>query len=580
MQNFDFSKIVYKYRPISKPKTERVIEAIGFDTEADRDGKTFLYCLSTGDTFTPDNLLEGLFSRKYRGSQFVVFNLKYEQGAILQNLPLEALDILRLKGKVMVDDYTFRVVGYKCLRISKGKNAVTFWDMWTFFNMSLASAARHFTNLTKYDLDVTLFTPDYIASNLDTIKTYCIRDAEITVALFQVLLGMCKRLGINPTTFYSIATIAYKYFRENTDYVTAKYLWDNHRDVLEAACKAYSGGKFEVTTRGKGNFYEYDINSAYPYEMSNLIDMSKPRVVRSNIYKPTAIYGFLYCDIFLPGDDAHPVAYKRGTVNIFPSGHFKQWIGKASYEYLVKLPDAKIKIIKGIWLYARHKTHPYRKIIQRLYEVKAEAKLKDDKELYYFSKKLLNSIYGKTVQLIRKGDTIEASTCWFPIYGAIITENVRIRLAELQVKYPSIVAVHTDSVISTKKLPLAISDGLGDWDFTESGLGIVIGCGFYQVGDKIRVRGFPSQDNIFELLNHSPPTIDIPWTQVITWRQVSVNHWDGSLVNKFREYDDQGHPLTRKLDINFDTKRTWGYKWADGDDAVNTVIESEPFIVF
>jgi len=573
VQNFDFSKIVYKCRPISKPKTVRDIQAIGFDSEADRDGKTFLYCLSTGDAFTPDDLLEGLFSRKYRGKQFVVFNLKYEQGAILQNLPAEALEILRTHGKVVVGDYTFTVVGYKSLRISKGKNGVTFWDMYTFFNMSLASAARQFTSLKKFDEDVTLFTPDYIRKNLDRITGYCVRDAEIVEALFQVLKGMCKRLGINPTTFYSIATIGYKYMRENTDYVTVQHLWDNHRDVLEAACKAYSGGKFEVTTRGKGYFYEYDINSAYPSEIANLVDISKVRIVHSKQYQPGATYAFLYLDIFLPGDEAHPVAFKRKAVNIFPAGRFKRWVGKAAYDYLVKLPDAEIKILKGIWLYPRYKRRPYFDLIHKLFKVKAEAKLSGDKELYYFVWKLTNSLYGKQIQLIRRGDKIEASTCWNPVYGAIITENVRIRVADMQLKYPGTVAVFTDSVISTTQLPIELSDDLGGWSLKTYGLGVIIGCGCYQIGDKVRFRGFPLPDSLLDLLNKSPPLITIPVTRAITWRQVAVNHWDGNMINRFQD-------ISKELNLNFDTKRIWPYKWQGGDDALETVIESEPFIVF
>jgi len=573
MQDFNFSKIVYKCRPISKPKTERDIQAIGFDSEADRNGKTFLYCLSTGDSFTPNDLLEGLFSRKYRGKQYVVFNLKYEQGAILQNLPFEALELLRKDGKVIVGDYTFKVVGYKNLRISKGKNSVTFWDMYTFFPMSLATAARQFTSLTKYDMDVEQFTPEYIRNNLGKITEYCIRDAEITAELFKVLKVMCKRLDINPTTFYSIATIGYKYMRENTDYVTVKHLWNKHRDVLEAACNAYSGGKFEVTTRGKGYFYEYDINSAYPYEIANLIDISKVRVVHSKQYKPGATYGFLHLDIFLPGNEAHPIAYKRKAVNIFPSGHFKRWVGKAAYEYLISLPDADIKILKGIWLYPRYKKRPYLDMINKLFKVKAEAKLKGDKELYYFAWKLTNSLYGKQIQLIRKDDKIEASTCWNPVYGAIITENVRIKVASVQRDYPSTVAVFTDSVISTKELPLELSDELGGWSLKTTGLGVIIGCGNYQIGDKVRFRGFPIPNSLTDLLNKSPPLITIPITRVITWRLVAANHWDKDLVNRFQNMD-------KVLNINFDTKRMWEYKWQGGDDALTTVIESQPFIVF
>jgi len=141
MRDFDFSKIRYRYRPIRKPKTERDVKALGFDSEADREGKTFMYCLSDGSIYTPETLLDGLFSRKHRGLNYVVYNLKYEQGAIFQCLSRDALDTLRDKGRVESQGTVYQIVGYKCLRISRGKNAVTFWDMQPFYNMSLANAS-------------------------------------------------------------------------------------------------------------------------------------------------------------------------------------------------------------------------------------------------------------------------------------------------------------------------------------------------------------------------------------------------------------------------------------------------------
>lgn len=573
MDDFNFSRLVYKYHPLKAPKAVREVEAIGFDSEADRNGRTFLYCLSTGDYFTPDNLLSGLFSRKYRGKHFVVYNLKYEQGAILKRLPSRSLDELRVEGKTTVGKYTYNVVGYKCLRISRGKNTVTFWDMYTFYHMSLASAARHFTRLRKLDLDVEAFTPEYIAQNFERIKQYCVQDAVITAELFRVLKGMCSRLGIKPTTFYSIATIGFKYARENTDYVTVKRLWDYDRDVLEAACQAYNGGKFEVTTRGRGHFYEYDINSAYPFEIANLVDISRAKVTREKSYQPRSTYGFVLVDCWLTEDETHPVAYRKGMINVYPCGHFEKWVTKAEYEYLRTLPGASVTIRKAVWLWARTKRRPYLAMIKKLYRVKAEAKVKGDQELYHFTKILMNSLYGKMVQLIKRKGVIEASTCWNPVYGAIITANTRLRVTELQRQYPQVVAVHTDSVISSEPLPLKTSAELGEWDLAVYGLGIIIGTGFYQIGDKVRVRGFPFQTSLFDLLNKSPPLVHIPDKRAVTWRQVAAFHWWHGLINRFQQAD-------KVLNINFDTKRIWPVDWTDGDDALDRVIPSTPYLVF
>jgi len=52
------------------------------------------------------------------------------------------------------------------------------------------------------------------------------------------------------------------------------------------------------------------------------------------------------------------------------------------------------------------------------------------------------------------------------------------------------VGFHTDSIISEVKLPLQIDDKLGNWSLDYEGAGVVIKTGIYQIGDKIRRRGF------------------------------------------------------------------------------------------
>ncbi len=571
MQDFDFERIVYKCRPISTPKTTRYAEALGFDTEADRDGRTFMYAFSDGTVCTPRTLLDTLFSREYRGKQFVVYNLKYEQGAILQLFPREIIDGLRVTGDFRTTKYHVTTIGYKCLRIARGKNAVTFWDMHSFFNMSLANAARQFTNVRKIEQDVTLFTPDYIAEHWKDISTYCIQDARITETLFTVLLDMCKRLDIYPTTFYSCASIAYKYVREQVGWVTVERFWKDHRDVLRAACEAYAGGKFEVTTRGKGHFYEYDINSAYPAEIANLIDISDASVVESKTRPPYGVYGFLKCSLFFSRPVHHTIPIKKKGVNVYPIGRFTKWLTAEEYDYTITLPGAEVKVLRGIWLIVRHKTYLYRDIFHKLYQTKMEAKVRKDKELYHFSKTLMNALYGKFVQLINKGDRLEASTCWNPIYGAIITANVRIRIARMQNEYDSVVAVHTDSVLSSKALRIPTSNSLGDWDETVHGLGIILGSGVYQIGDKVRLRGFPAKVKLTDLLARAPPILTIPDVRAYSWREVVFHHWSTDLINRFTELD-------KHLNVNFDTKRLWDDSWVDGDDCLDRVIESLPLV--
>ncbi|GAI55493.1 unnamed protein product, partial [marine sediment metagenome] len=216
-------------------------------------------------------------------------------------------------------------------------------------------------------------------------------------------------------------------------------------------------------------------------------------------------------------------------------GHFVKWITREEYDYLIGLEGVKVKVLRGVWLFVRRKRYPYRKIVNELYRLKAEAKQKDDKEFYHFVKILLNSIYGKFVQLIAKDGKLVASTCWMPVYGAIITANVRLRVARCQNEYPAIVAVHTDSVVSEKSLPLVVSDKLGDWSLSCYGLGVILGSGIYQIGEKKRFRGFPTRIDLLELLNKSPPIIALCKERPLSWREVVFHHWEQSFINKFTD---------------------------------------------
>ncbi|GAJ09316.1 unnamed protein product, partial [marine sediment metagenome] len=82
-----------KYRRRTEHKTS--LEVYGIDTEADTSGECFMICSSAGDTWTPAEFPACLFTRRYRGKNFVAFNLKYDAGALLQGLSFKDLKTLR-----------------------------------------------------------------------------------------------------------------------------------------------------------------------------------------------------------------------------------------------------------------------------------------------------------------------------------------------------------------------------------------------------------------------------------------------------------------------------------------------------
>jgi len=530
-----------------------------------------MMCTSEGDIWKPEQFPDCLFSRKYRGQNFVTYNLKYDSGALVQHLAPETLERLQRNGKVEYKGLTYSNIGYKCFTIRKGKNSVHFYDMLNFYCLSLDEAAKKYLGRSKNEIDPQLFTPHYVMENWDSIASYCTNDATLVCSLAAVLIQRFEKFGVNPHKLYSVAYVSYQYFRTHTPYVTVKRYWEKHREVLDYALRAYNGGKFEVTRKGPGYYYEYDIVSAYPYEIRNLIDISWARVVRSKLYRKHAVYGFLKCRITVTGFQSSPTVVKRGDVNCYPVGTFEKVITKIEYDYLVE-HGCEVEILDGYWLHVDNKQYPYRREIDKLVKMKQEIKQGGDPLDYHTIKIFLNSLYGKMAQLIDKGGHYEASSCWNPIYAATITAECRCRMSAMQSKYPNCVAVHTDSIITTKRIEVDTAPRFGCLSYETEGEGLILGSGVYQIGNKTRFRGARLKLDLFDLVKENHKKVVITNIRPYTWKEVAHRHMDMSMINRFSE-------INKELDVNFDQKRIWLDDYKRFSDSLTKNVESMPLFV-
>lgn len=561
--------IRYRCFPIRRnKKPAKPLEVIGIDTEAWITGHCFMIATSLGDVWSYNQWPECLFTRKYRGAAFVAYNLKYDEGAFVQFLTMKELKELREKGRTTHGVFQVQSIPHKMLAIKRGKNRVVFYDMYNFYTGSLDYNSQKYLGISKEVLSTKRFTPDYVCENWLSISHYCIHDARLVKALADLILERFRSYGMQPRKLFSTAYISYQYFSTHTPYVVVKRFWHHERELLQFAMDAYNGGKFEVTTKGPGFFYEYDIVSAYPFEIARLIDISWARIERTKVYMRGAVYGFLWVKGKIPLDLHSPVAYQFGTVNVYPVGEIHRCITLAEYNYLVA-HGSDLEILDAYWLLCDNRQYPYKREIERLTALKSQYK-KEGKTLDYHTVKiLLNSLYGKMVQLIAKAGHYEAATCWNPIYGAIITANVRIRVSDLQRLYGAIVAVHTDSIISTKKLPFDKTTTFGQMSFELSGNGVIIGSGIYQIGDKVKFRGFDYNGSLLELIDRASSTITIKNTRAFSWNEVTFHGWSSDYINRFEE-------IPRELNVCFDHKRVWLKDYDTFKEALKRNVDSIP----
>jgi len=521
---------------------------------------------SLGDVFKLDMFPACFFSRKYRGKVFVAYNLKYDEGSLLQVLPRENLKELWETGKTVWQGYTFRSIPRKMLKVSRGRNSITIYDLANFFQISLDRAANLFLSKSKLEMDTNLFTPQYVKANWIKIARYCVQDAVLVKELADCLIAKFESYGVKPQKLFSTAYVSWQYFSSKCRIPNIRRYWLFYPECLDYAMLAYAGGKFEVVEKGYDYYYEYDINSAYPNEIANLLDISDAVVWKSSRYERTASYGFIKCKLSIPSDLFHPVPLKRGMVNVFPSGNFVKVITKAEYDYL-KSKGVRIEIIDAWWLRCKREVYPFRDEVNRLYALKTQLKQEGKIIDYHIVKILLNSLYGKFLQLVRESGRWKAGASWNVIYGAIITANVRVRISEMQNCYPQVVAVHTDSIIAKEPLPISTDGNLGEWTKEVEGEGIILGSGIYQIDGKTKFRGFDTQFNLMKLVRTLRKKITLKSRRPYSWREVVFRNWNTELINRFEE-------IPRELRLDFDIKRLWIDDWERFNEVLDRKVES------
>jgi hypothetical protein len=550
-----FSFALVSYRKPRQWRAEEISRFVGVDTEAYTTGRPFLFCTSDGAAFGPESVPRAFFSPEYEGTDFVCYHLQYDSGALLCALNPAALMALWEKGEVTFRGYRYLYIEHKFLEIRRGRERRRFWDIAQYYEMSLDRAAQKYLDgQTKSAIETKRFTPEYVKKNRDRLIAYCIQDSKLTAALAEFFKAKLRDFGVSCTRLYSSASLSYDYFSARGPIVNVWPYWTKTPDVLRAACEAYQGGKFEISARGRFAGIEYDIVSAYPYEIAALVDLRMSRTERIGVYRPDATYSFLRCWIKNRTPAPMPHSVKIDNVQIFPVGEFYGTLTKNEYEYMTR-HGIDITVLDAWHIHADRTRFPYRERVLELYKMKEYYKGKDE-ALYNVSKKMLNGFYGKFLQLVSlPSGKLRAGAGWNPVYGAVITANTRLRVCEYQRRFPrDCIAVHTDSVIMRAPLPDAeLSADLGGLKKECSGDGVIVMCGMYDIGEKTKYRGFEFRKNLSwrELLtdNLGAREITYPQTRVISWTQ-AVAWGRPELINVFQEFP-------KIISLNADTKRQW-----------------------
>ena len=457
----DLSKLFVKHQDRNEAKSDlRPVYAL--DTETDENGDITVLADNDGnylelDDITPEKVIKFLFSKRYQGSWNFFYNVTFDAEVILKIFGNLLYDYKRTRIlRFHYQDYTIEYIPQKKIAIRKGHHSSVFFDIAQYYHESLFNAYLHnIGKLPDWYVDAKSnrqhYTRFYYKRFPYKVRKYCIQDCIYTKQLANHWIKVFhEAFDFYPQRFISSGYLAEKVLINNK--IKIPLFGEIPFEINEFAWRTYYGARFEILKRGFiGNAHLYDINSAYPYSLANIPDITKGKWKKSKILLDNAHLGFfkIQCDIpdckYIP-----PFPFRINNKLIFPSGKFITYCTLA--ELKTYCEPSHYKILESFQYLDDNPIYPYKEFIESIYNKRLEFKNQNN-PLQLPLKIILNSIYGKTAQ--RVGNKI--GNLFSPIIASSITGNTRAMLYDFVQKYGienEVVSFATDSIITTKKLDI------------------------------------------------------------------------------------------------------------------------------
>jgi hypothetical protein len=568
----DIRKLRTKRPQNRDPSRSKLRTVYGLDTET-HEGNIFLIADSDGnflDEMTPESVLEFLFSKRYQNSWNFLYNLGYDAEVILKLLGKELNRYKRTRQLVFeFEKYKLTCIPGKCLRITKGHHSVSYYDIAQFYDRKSLDVAYQ-ENITKLNGDYLdlkkkrkQFSTRFYNRNKKLLRNYCIQDCKLTKELAQNWI----KLFHDAFGFYSV-----KWF--SSGYLAEKVLLNNGIEfpkfdsipfeVQDLAYRSYFGGRFEMTKRGFiGKAFLYDINSAYPFAITQIPDLTRGKWTRRKSIHPYAKIGFFVILADIP-DDTYipPFPFRVNNEIIFPTGKF------ITYCTLVELQVCKnlnwYKILNSWQFVPENHACPYREFIQRMYQKRLRLKQNGD-AMQLPLKVILNSIYGKTGQKVNR----IIGNLFNPVIFSFITGFARAQLYRFVVDNnieKEIVAFATDSICVRKNLGID-STKLGEFHLDKSANDVYyLQNGLYRFNHTWKQRGL---GNLGSKEIEDLETIEKRGRLYARFKILRSKRLRSAIIEDRLDEIGQIKEITREVNLNADRKRLWLGQLTKIDDQFN-----------
>lgn len=420
---------------------------------------------------------------KHWNAFHVGFAFDYDTNMILRQLTTEQFLQLRRVGWTRIyGNYRIEHIPHKWFQVTRygasfdtdkrDKVTVRIADMFGFFQTSFLKAIRSYIGNDPIMEQVEIIERgkaarnDFTFSQLSTITEYWKVEIEAMRVLAERLRELLYDVGLTINQWHGPGALANFAYRKHGIKESKS---ETPPEVYDAARYGYAGGRFERFHIGRfRNGFGLDINSAYPYGISQLPSLSEGRWEHRESPGKDSIVEFGIYHVRLNGP---PIAE-------LPSPLFhRDQVGNISYPWITEgwywspevalLRDvAQAEILEG-WEYLGWETRPFR-FVADVYAQRREMKAAGIGSQMAL-KLLLNSLYGKMAQRVGWERTGSAPT-WHQLeWAGWVTSATRAKLFSVmsRIPYDQLIAVETDGIYTTanpESLGIVHSADLGGWE--------------------------------------------------------------------------------------------------------------------
>jgi DNA polymerase family B len=457
-------------------------------------GQSYKGVVWTGPRKVTEHFLDLLWDKVPSGSRIFLHNLEFDLPVLFfPFLKFFQKESFEMKAAGFYARVLFGKVNYCELRVFD--RTWTLVDTFAFLKGSLATLSKTFDLPAKLPKPRGLGAMSYRKHPArKSFEAYALRDAEVACRLGSVIMDFHKEYDVKPCL--SAPHLSAQIFRHRF-IPEGQVIPSNPRDLDEAAVLSYHGGKngLYVPPGIYKDVRVYDINSAFPYAMSqlpNFLGCEYEHVPEDRATEEvhTGARPGIYCI------DGTSVSL---TYNLIRDHKFQPVLGEfrglwlTSYEINVARRLGFVRDLRaqeGFCVIERkRRPNPLADFVAHFYRLKH--KEKGPKREFY--KLMLNSLYGKFIQNIltddgdldlTEGDLrpvkgyYQAGGLWNPLLASLITGFVRAHLTELEVRYQSLHS-STDSIITRQKAETGT--GLGELSLKTGGTVVLLRPKLYLV---------------------------------------------------------------------------------------------------